>query len=105
MRQRVLGFYDAGEKTAQIAERLAVSRSWCRRVRQFRDRPPGKYHGRPAKLDAAARQRLAARIELQPDATLAELCAWCKSELGISVSGGTMWSTLRQMKLTLKKSR
>lgn len=105
MRQRVLDFYEAGQKTTEIAERLAVSASWCRRVRQFRDRPPGKYLGRPAKLNAAARLSLAARVELQPDATLAELCDWCKSELGICVSGGTMWSVLRQMKLTLKKSR
>jgi transposase len=105
LRQRVLQFYDAGEKTAAIARRLAVSPSWCRRVKQHRHRPPRKNTGRPFKLNAAACQRLTARVDRQPDSTLEELRAWCKSDQGVTISAGAIWSTLRRLKLTLKKSR
>ena len=105
LRQRVLNFYDEDHTTSTIAKRLAVSPSWCRRVKQFRDQPRRKYKGRPRKLDLAARDQLAAQVGRQPDATLEELRFWCKSALGVSISAGALWSTLRQMKLSLKKSR
>ena len=105
LRQRVLRFYDAGEKTAAIARRLAVSPAWCRRVKQHRHQPPAVRRGRSFKLDAAACTRLTARVARQPDSTLEELRAWCGSELGVIVSVGALWSTLRRLKLTLKKSR
>ena len=104
-RERVLRFYDAGEKTAAIAKRLAVSASWCRRVKQYRNRPPVIRHGRSFKLDSAACTRLTTRVEQQPDSTLEELRAWCASELNVAISVGALWSTLRRLKLTLKKSR
>jgi transposase len=103
LRQCVLQFYDAGERTAAIARRLAVSPFWCRRVKQHRHRPPRKNTGRPFKLDTAACERLAARVADHPDATLEELRGWCESELDVSVSAGALWSTLRRLKLTLKK--
>jgi transposase len=102
-RQRVLQCYDNGDTTAVIAKRFNVSTSWCRRVKQFRDQPPRKITGRPFKLDHAARDQLAARVQRQPDATLEELRRWCASELGISISAGALWGTLRRMKLTFKK--
>ena len=105
LRQRVLQFYDAGETTAAIAGRLAVSRAWCRRVRQRRHEPPRTYTGRPYKLDAVACGRLTAHVDAHPDATLEELRGWCRSQLGVAVSAGALWSTLRRLKLTLKKSR
>ena len=103
LRVRVLRFYDAGEKTVAIARRLDVSPSWCRRVRQHRDRPPAIRRGRSFRLDAAACIRLTARVEQQPDSTLDELRAWSASELGLTISVGALWSTLRRLKLTLKK--
>jgi transposase len=105
LRQRVLQAYDNGDTTAVIAERFHVSTPWCRRVRQFRHQLPGKITGRPFKLDQAACDRLSAQVQRQPDATLEELRSWCRSELGVSISTGALWSTLRRMKLTFKKSR
>jgi transposase len=105
MRQRVLEDYDEGEKTASIAKRYRVSPAYCRRVRQNRHVPACKPTGRPMKLDAAACEQLTVQVARQPDATLEELRAWCASQLGISVSVGAIWSTLRRLKLTLKKSR
>jgi len=103
MRQRVLQFYDNGEMTAAIAKRLAVSPAWCRRVKQHRDRPPRKSTGRPPKFTTASEQRLFERVAERPDATLEELRRWCISELKLIVSIGTIWSTLRRLKLALKK--
>lgn len=103
MRQRVLQDYDEGKNTAAIAERYRVSPAYCRRVRQKRHAPARKPTGRPTKLDDAACERLTARVAEQPDATLEELRVWCVSNLCVSVSAGAPWSTLRRLKLTLKK--
>jgi transposase len=105
LRQRVLALYDEGSKTKQIALRLKVSPAWCRRVKQRRHEPPRKYAGRKPKLDAAARVMLAAWIEQRPDATLAELQNRIKAELGIAISSGALWNTLKAMTFTFKKSR
>ena len=105
LRQRVLDFYDSGQTTSQIAKRLSVSPAWCRRVKQFRGQAPRPYKGRAPKLDAHACKQLEEHLRSHADATLAELCDWSKTQLGISISAGAMWLTLRRLKLTLKKSR
>jgi transposase len=48
---------------------------------------------------------LETRLAQVPDATLAELRAWLLREHGVKVSQGAMWSTLRRLGLTRKKSR
>jgi transposase len=105
LRKRVLAFYDEGLKTQEIAQRLRVSKSYCRRVKQRREEPPQRIGGRAPKFDEKARLQLAAWIEHSPDATLAELRERLASELDLQVSIGAIWSTLRRMKFTLKKSR
>jgi transposase len=105
LRQRVLLFYDEGFTTRLIARRLRVSESWCRRVKQRRHEPPPRIGGGHFKLDAAARERLAAWVRERPDATLEELRIRIGRELGITLSIGALWNTLRRMKLSLKKSR
>ncbi len=72
-------------------------------------RPPGPDDARPAAvLDPAQAGRAPCSIEAHVrehrDATLAELCEWVRTKLGVSVSIGTMWATLRRLGLTLKKS-
>jgi transposase len=104
IRQRVLQDYDAGEQTAAIARRYRVSPAYCRRVKQNRHKPRRKATGRPFKLGVEQCQKLIARVGEQPDATLEELRAWCASELGSVICTGALWSTLRRLKLTLKKS-
>ena len=105
MKQRVLDFYDLGLPTAQIAQRLNVSRSWCRRVKQFRGQQRARPGGSRPKLDENARARLAEWVREQPDATLAELRGRILSELGISISIGALWNCLRAMQFSFKKSR
>ncbi len=44
-------------------------------------------------------------MDERPDATLEELRGRVLLELGVSVSVGCLWNTLRAMRLTFKKSR
>jgi transposase len=104
LKHRVLGLYDEGKQTKEIAERLQVSPSWCRRVRQRRHERPRKIGGGHFKLDDADRSVLAGWVKEQPDATLEELRQRCLDEREIHISIGALWNTLRRMKLSLKKS-
>jgi transposase len=104
LKDRVLELYEEGKKTKEIAQRLKVSPAWCRRVRQRRHEPPRKIGGGHFKLDGAGRTALARWVKEQPDATLEELQRRCRAELGIRISIGALWNTLRRMKLSLKKS-
>jgi transposase len=105
LRQRVLMLYDEGKKTKPISQQLRVSPAWARRVKQRRNQPPRKIGGSKPKLDDAARATLLCWIESKPDLTLEELRVRIRKDLGITVSVGCLWNTLRAMKLSFKKSR
>lgn len=105
MKDRVLALYDQGMGTRAIARQLLVSESWCRRVKQRRHEPPRKIGGGHFKLDEAGRQHLDRFVREKPDATLEELRTRIADELGLRISTGALWNTLRRMKLSLKKSR
>ena len=106
VREQVLGAYEEGTRTKQIAETFKVSDSWARRVKQ-RLREEGsrtaiqQKHGPDPKLGPDHRQHLADLVKKTPDATLAEL----KEQLAMPVSISTIARALVDMKLTLKKSR
>jgi transposase len=109
LRTRVLAACDGGGGTKEVAKLFSVSPAWVRRLKQRRreggsvaPRPiPG---GRP-KLDGPARAALAGFVRVKPDATLEELRARVATELGVRVSVGALWETLRRMEFTFKKSR
>jgi transposase len=107
LRERVLA---ADELTSrQAAARFAVSVSYVIKARQRRDRTGELttkrrgYHRTPrlSGLDAV----IVAEVERRPSSTLADLRGWLTSTHGVSISTGTMWRALRQLGLTLKKSR
>ena len=106
VREQVLGAYEQGTKTKQIAERFGVGPAWCRGVKQ-RLREHGlrgvieQKHGPDPIFDQIRRAQLSELVALTPDATLEEL----KAKLDMPVSISTIWRTLNDMKLTLKKSR
>ena len=106
IRDLVLDAYEQGEQTGEIAEKYKVSPSWSRRVKQ-RLRECGsreaiqQKHGFDPKLGERERKELAKFVEQKPDATLDEL----KQQLSKPVSVSTICRALRQMNLTLKKSR
>jgi transposase len=105
VREQVLGAYAQGLKTKEIAGRFGVGPAWCRGVKQ-RLREQGlrgaiqQKHGPDPILDQARREQLARLVSQKPDATLREL----KAKLEVPVSISTLWRTLQDMKLTLKKS-
>ena len=109
LRQRAFALAGEGLPTLQIARQLRVSPAWVRRQKQRRreGKPiePGVAPGRTPRLDASARATLIGWVDRQPDITLAQLQTRCREELGLLVSIGTVWNTLRIARLTFKKSR
>jgi transposase len=105
LRELVLDAYTEGLKTAKIARKFKVSRSWSRRVKQrwqelrLRSAIEQK-HGPDPKLTEAHRLQLAKLVEQTPDATLKQL----QEQLNRPVSISTIFRALDDMKLTLKKS-
>lgn len=105
VRDLVLDAYERGDDTAEIAERLQVSPSWSRRVKQrLRERGSREAvqqkHGFDRKLGEREEGELAKLLAGTPDATLEEL----RKELSKPVSVSTICRTLQRMRLTLKKS-
>lgn len=106
LRELVLGAYDEGMATAEVARRFKVSRSWARRVKQrlrergLRTALRQRKHGPDPALGAGHREHLDDLVRETPDATLAEL----KEQLGLPVSVSTIWRAVTELRLTLKKS-
>ena len=94
-RKRVVNFVSSGGSKAEASRRLEVSlwcvNDWCRR-----EKLAPKVHGlRNRKIDKEALRR---HVQLYPDALLRE-----RAELfGVRVNA--VWSMMRKMKLTYKKS-
>lgn len=105
VREQVLGAYDAGMKTKEIAKRFGVGPAWCRGVKQrLRERglrgTIAQKHGPDPIFDRARRAQLATLVGRTPDATLREL----RAKLDVPVSISTISRTLHDMRLTLEKS-
>lgn len=107
LRDRVLAA--DGLSSGQAAERFLVSESYVVKARQRRARTgvlttkPRGYR-RPARV-AGLEPMIRAEVEQRPSATLDDMRAWLLGTHGVSVSMGTMWKALRDLGLTLKKSR
>jgi transposase len=105
VREQVLGAYERGMKTKQIAETFGVGRAWCwgvkHGVRELGLRGViEQKRGRDPFFDHARREQLAELVAQKPDATLREL----KAAMDLPVSISTISRTLIDMRLTLKKS-
>ena len=103
LRERVIADCDAWLGTKAAATKFRVSPAWVRRLKQHRrergdivPRNGGGSRGR--KID---RDRLAALVRAQPDATLVEL----RDRLGVSVTPWAICKALRELGLSYKKSR
>lgn len=107
LRERVLA---ADTLTArQAAERFGVSVSYVVKARQRLART-GASTPRPQKPCVARKLvhlhgALAERVAEMPDATLAEHREWLAEVHGVVAGLTTIWKTLKELKLTLKKSR
>lgn len=107
LRDRVLAADELS--SGQAAERFSVRASYVIKARQRRDRAgvlttkPRGYR-RPPRL-AGLEPAIQSEVERRPSATLDDLRAWLLGAHSVSVSVGTMWKALRDLGLTLKKSR
>jgi transposase len=104
LRGRVLG---ASGSAREVAARFGVSISYVIKIRQRLQRD-GSCQARPqrppvAKLLVPLHGAIAARVAAHPASTIADLREWIKLEHGTVASLGTVWRTLRQLGLTLKK--
>lgn len=102
LRDRVLGAYDRGMKTRQIATTFQVSSAWARRVKQRR-RETGETAHRPLGSPGVRivdREQLAALVCQHPDATLAEL----RTYLGVKCALSTLCVALKKMGFSFKKN-
>lgn len=104
LRVRIFEARQAGESTAEVAERFAVSPAFVRRLLQ-RHRETGSLS--PKSGPRGPRPRLAAHAEQlrtiarqHPDLTAGEM----RDRLGVAVSANTVWRTLRALGLSFKKS-
>ena len=103
LRDRVLGAYDRGMKTKQIAEVFQVCPAWARRVKQRR-RESGETTPRPmggVTVVKIQMDRLAELVRQQPDATIKEL----HQRLGIQCSESAVGMALKRLGLSFKKRR
>ena len=105
LRVRVLEAAAAGDGTADLADRFAVSPAWVRRLRQ-RHRQTGEVGPRVARSTRTRKlqvhlPRIRELLAATPDLTLAEL----RDELKVAVALSTLWAAVRGLGYTVKKSR
>jgi transposase len=105
LRTRIFQARQAGESTAEVAERFAVSPAFVRRLMQ-RHREGGSLA--PSNAPRGPKPKLQAHTERirqlnaqQPDLTAAEI----HHRLGLTTCVLTVWRMLRRLGLTFKKSR
>ncbi len=103
LRERVLADFDGGMTKAALSRKYRVSTRWIYKLEKQRERTgdiaPRHGKGGPKPKLAGHTERLLELIEEQPDASLREL----RDRLGVSVSIGTIWNTLRRLGVTFKK--
>jgi transposase len=109
LRERVVAAYATGQFTiSQVASRFAVSVSFVDKLLK-RQRTSGSVaslppRGGPApRLQEIDRQRLAACVAAQPDATLAELGQQLVAAGSPAVGQTVLWQTLQALDLRRKK--
>jgi len=107
LRDRVLALDHLSARA--LADRFSVSVSYVIKARQRRSRT-GAVTPRPQKPPVARKlvhlhAALRERVGQVPDATLAEHREWLAETHGVMAGLTTIWKTLAQLGLTLKKSR
>jgi transposase len=108
IRERIIAWYDEGEQTAEIVERVGYCPAAVRRVKQYlRERgtlePLQQHRGRKGKFTEPVQSRLRELVAATPDATLAELRDALAPLVETSTSSVDRW--LAKLGLSLKKSR
>jgi transposase len=112
LRRKFLEAYDQGRGGLEkLAALFGVSYGWAQKIVAARrrtgraERPPGARRGRVSRLTPQLRSALSAQLQIQPDATLAELQRWLYEKHAVAVSVARLCRVLQELGLRLKKSR
>jgi transposase len=109
VRERALAAVDGGHSVADVASFYQNDPStiyrWLRQRRRTGSGRARPRSGRPSGLTPERQAVLAAQVVAQPDATLAQLCAWFATTFAVRPSRSTMSRWLRESGLTRKKRR
>ena len=105
LRVRIFDAREAGDTTAEVADRFAVSPAFVRRLMQRHREagtlaPEGGRRG-PAPRLAGDADRIRALAAAEPDLTPAEV----RDRLKLAAGPLTVWRAVRRVGLTRKKSR
>src|SRR4051812_42573771 len=105
LRVRIFDARQAGDTTAEVAERFSVSPAFVRRLlqrhRQTGSLAPSAARRGPKPRLAGHADRIRELVRQQPDLTPAEV----GDRLGLAARPLTVWRMLRRLGLTFKKSR
>jgi len=109
LRERVMAAVDGGLGVYSAAPMFRVSVSYIykalSRRRATGDVTAHKSGGGPKPKLAAYDEALRAQVTRKADITLVELQTWLANDHAVKVSVGCLWARLRDLGLTLKKSR
>ena len=109
-RRKIIGLYQMGWDTADIAGQFSASESGVRRVwqqyrEQGRDAPAFANCGRSPTLSCEQMQQLRQIVQERPDRFVREIQQEVGQRLGVQASRQTVGRWLAQLGLTRKKSR
>jgi transposase len=109
LRDRVLAAVDGGMAVRRAAPLFRVSLSYIYKAlirrRATGDSGPNPSRGhRPRKLTPRQEQALFARVQAEPDITLARLQDWLCDQHGVRLSNGAVWSAVKRLGFTFKKN-
>ncbi len=104
-RRRAIALTEDGYTTSEIAEVLGTSPAWVRSIkalhRSGRPLEPKSKANKRVSLAQREGDRIRAQVKEKPGTTLGDL----KRDLGLNTSISNLWNALRDLKISLKKSR
>ena len=109
LRQRVLVKDEEGLSQGEIAEDLAVSKSWVNKILRCYSTygelfPPRKKMGRPSKFTEQDREMLRTWVSENPNLTLAQFAAKMTAHLGVDITQWNIFTNLKAMGYSHKKN-
>ena len=101
LRLKVLDTVDGGTPRKEVARVFGISvpsiKRWLRRRKETGDVAPSPIPGPPARKGALLNEWLPARLENEPDPTLAEHCEAFEEASGVKVSTATMCRSISRL--------
>ena len=111
LRRKFAEAYERGDGSlSMLAARFGVSVGWAEKLRRTQrqtgeiERPVSAKRGPQSKITDELREQIRGWIRAKPDSTLIEIQLQLWEQHRIEISLSRLWTVLKEMKLTLKKS-